>query len=110
MVLVEYGTFGMILFFLAVIIGIANIFILYILIRSFLKTYNEIKSKFTKGLLYFSTFLLFQNIISIIFISVPLLVPLQINESMIWVAGMPLLLINLVQLVALSILLKTIRE
>jgi hypothetical protein len=106
MVLIGYGQLGVTIIYLGIIVGIANICLLAVLIKSFKDTYKDIKSKFTIGLLYFSTFLLLQNIISLMFIILPLLLPLQnITE---W-SEIPLILINLVQLAALISLLKIIR-
>lgn len=110
MVLAEYGQFGSVVIFLAVVIGIANVCLLLGLLYSYWGTYRQVKSKFTIGLLYFSTFLLFQNILSTIFLSLPLIVSIEFHGSEIGGPRLPLFLINIVQLIALSILFKITRE
>jgi hypothetical protein len=107
------GIIGLFLLLIAVTIGIANIFLLVLLIRAYWKTYKQIKSGFTIGLLYFSTFLLLQNLVTTLFLSLPLLIPgsvIDVNVSELHGPRLPLSLINVVQLVALSILFKITRE
>lgn len=101
---------GLFLLVSAIIIGIANVCLLILLLRSYWKTYQEIKSGFTIGLIYFSTFLLLQNILTTVFIAVHLIIPEDIVISEVHGARLPLFLINLVQLVALSILFKITRD
>ncbi|BDZ67036.1 hypothetical protein [Methanobacterium ferruginis] len=110
MVLAEYGPFGDVVIFVAVAIGIANVCLLLGLLYSYWETYRQVKSKFTIGLLYFSTFLLFQNIVATIFLALPLFIPIEFHGSEISGPRLPLFLINIVQLIALSILLKITRE
>ena len=81
MVLAEYGQFGSVIIFVAVAIGIANVCLLLGLIYLYWGTYRQVKSKFTIGLLYFSTFLLFQNILSTIFLALPLFAATRIPRS-----------------------------
>ncbi|EKQ54690.1 MAG: hypothetical protein B655_0683 [Methanobacterium sp. Maddingley MBC34] len=104
------GEIGLSLIIVAVAIGIANIILLMFLIKNYWKTYKQIKSGFTIGLLYFSSFLLLQNIVSTIFIALILVIPVDVNISELHGPRLPLFLINLVQLVALSILVKITRE
>jgi hypothetical protein len=104
------GEISLTLIIIAVAVGIANVCLLLFLLNSYWKTYKEIKSGFTIGLLYFSTVLLLQNIVSTIFIAIPLLIPIDINVSELHSPRLPLFLINGVQLVALSILFKITRE
>ena len=110
MVLAEYGQFGSVITFVAVAIGIANVCLLLGLLYSYWGTYRQVKSKFTIGLLYFSTFLLFQNIVSTIFLALPLFISIEFHGSEISGPRLPLFLINMVQLIALSILFKITRE
>lgn len=110
MTLAEYGQFGGVVIFVAVAIGIANVCLLFGLLYSYWKTYSQVKSQFTIGLLYFSTFLLFQNILSTLFLALPLFMPIEFHGSEIGGPRLPLFLINIVQLIALSILFKITRE
>ncbi len=110
MVLAEYGPFSEVVIFVAVAIGIFNVCLLLGLIYLYWGTYRQVKAKFTIGLLYFSTFLLFQNIVSTIFLALPLFMELESHGPEIGGPRLPLLLINIVQLVALSILFKITRE
>ncbi len=104
------GEIGLSLIIVAVAMGIANIVLLMFLIKTYWKTYKQIKSGFTIGLLYFSSFLLLQNIVSTIFIALLLVIPIDVNISELHGTRLPLFLVNLVQLVALSILVKITRE
>jgi flagellar biosynthesis protein FliP len=104
------GDIGLLLIAVAAAVGIANIILLLFLIKAYWKTYNQVKSGFTIGLLYFSSFLLLQNIVSAIFIAMPLLIPIEVRISEWHGPRLPLFLINMVQLVALSILFKITRE
>ncbi|AIS32988.1 MULTISPECIES: hypothetical protein [Methanobacterium] len=110
MTLAEYGPFGGVVIFVAVAIGIANVCLLGGLLYSYWSTYRQVKSKFTIGLLYFSSFLLIQNIVATLFLAISLFAPVEIHGSEISGPRLPLLLINIVQLIALSILLKITRE
>jgi hypothetical protein len=104
------GEIGLSLIIVAVAIGIANIILLMFLLKTYWKTYKQIKSGFTIGLVYFSSFLLLQNIVSTMFIALLLVIPMDANISELHGPRLPLFLINLVQLVALSILVKITRE
>lgn len=104
------GEIGLALIIVAVAFGIANIILLMFLLKTYWKTYKQIKSGFTIGLLYFSSFLILQNIVSTIFIALLLVIPVDASISELHGPRLPLFLINLVQLVALSILVKITRE
>ncbi|BDZ69869.1 hypothetical protein [Methanobacterium petrolearium] len=109
------GELGLSLLIVALTVGIANVCLLLFLLKAYWKTYKQIKSGFTIGLLYFSSFLLLQNVMSTLFIAINLLIPIDINPVNIYVSEihgprLPLFLINIVQLVALSILFKITRE
>ena len=104
------GEISLSLIILAVAVGIANICLLLFLLKAYWKTYKQIKSGFTIGLLYFSTILLLQNVVSTLFIVLPLVIPVDFDVSELHSPRLPLFLINVVQLVALSILFKITRE
>lgn len=107
------GEIGLSLIIIAVAFGIANVCLLLFLIKTYWKTYKQVKSGFTIGLLYFSTFLLLQNLVTTLFITLPLFVPTSVFEANVpelHGPRLPLFLINVVQLVALSTLFKITRE
>ena len=104
----EIGPTVIILIYLAFAMGLANVCLLLGLLNSYWKTYKEIKSQFTIGLMYFGSFLLIQNILVTIALVVPLivhLVPFVISNSE-FGPQIVFILINMIQLVALSILYK----
>jgi hypothetical protein len=97
-----------ILIYLAFAMGIANVCLLLGLLNSYWKTYKEIKSQFTIGLLYFGSFLLIQNILVTIALVIPLivhLIPFAISNTE-FGPTIVFILINMIQLIALSILYK----
>jgi hypothetical protein len=104
------GFNALILTAIAFIAGMINVSLLISLLHSYWKTYQEVKSEFTIGLLFFATFLLMQNTFSAIFLALPLLVPLEFTGTELGGPRIPLLLINIIQLVALSILVKITRK
>jgi hypothetical protein len=95
---------------IALVASVVNIFLLIGLLNAYWKTYKEVKSEFTIGLLYFATFLLLQNFVSAIFLSIPLIIPVELPVSDIHGPQLPLFLISLVQLVALTILYKITKK
>ena len=101
---------GLLLISIALVVGVVNIFLLIGLLNAYWKTYKEVKSEFTIGLLYFATFLLLQNLVSAIFLSLPLIIPAEFHVSEIRGPILPLFLINLVQIVALTILYKITKK
>jgi hypothetical protein len=104
----EIGPTVIILIYLAFAMGLANVCLLLGLLNSYWKTYKEIKSQFTIGLLYFGSFLLIQNILVTIALVIPLivhLVPFAISNSE-FEPKIVFILINMIQLIALSILYK----
>lgn len=105
-----FGGLSLSLIVIAVVVGIANVCLLLFLLREYWNTYRQVKSGFTIGLLYFGSVLLIQNIVATIFIVLPLVFPIEIHISEIHSPHLPLFLINVVQLVALSILFKITRE
>ncbi|MBM4242187.1 MAG: hypothetical protein FJ150_11125 [Euryarchaeota archaeon] len=110
MVVEEFGLTGLVLIYVAVAVGIANVCLLLGLLNAYWETYREVKSGFTIGLLYFSSILLLQNIVATIFIALPLVIPIDFHGSEIHGPRLPLFLINIVQLIALSILFKITRK
>lgn len=98
------------LIFVSVGVGIANVGLLLGLLNAYWKTYQEVKSGFTIGLLYFASILLLQNIVATIFIALPLITPIEFSGSELHGPRIPLFLINLVQLIALLTLFKITRN
>jgi hypothetical protein len=96
--------------YVALVVGVANIGLLLGLLHSYWKTYKEVKSGFTIGLLYFTSVLILQNIVSTIFLVFTLIMPIEFHGPEIGGPTLPLLLINIVQLIALTILFKITRE
>jgi hypothetical protein len=112
MVVEEIGPTIMILIYIAFAIGLANVCLLLGLLNSYWKTYKEIKSQFTIGLLYFASFLLVQNILVTLASVIPLIihvVPFKISNTE-FGPQIVFILVNMIQLVALSILYKITRE
>jgi len=106
----EMGYNGLIITYVALLAGIVNVSLLLGLLYAYWKTYKELKSGFTIGLLYFASFLLLQNILSTIFLAISLVIPLEFSGSELSRPRLPLLFINLIQLVALSILFRITRK
>jgi len=112
MVVEEIGPTIIILIYIAFAIGLANVCLLLGLLNSYWKTYKDIKSQFTIGLLYFASFLLVQNILVTLASVIPLLihvVPFKISNTE-FGPQIVFILVNMIQLVALSILYKITRE
>ncbi|MDI9617841.1 hypothetical protein [Methanothermobacter sp.] len=85
--------------FLAIVVGILNMFVLLILLGVYVSSYRKIRSSFTLGLIGFSMLLLLQNIIFIIF--------MLIREGFRGHGvGFSVLSVNLCQLGALLVLLR----
>ncbi len=110
MVFIGLGQLYTILGYLALIFGIVNVSLLLGLLYSYWKTYKAVKSGFTIGLLYFASLILLQNIFIILFLAVQLILPPITTGSEFHEPRVPLFLINLIQLIALSILFKITRE
>jgi len=85
--------------FLAVVVGILNVFILIILLGVYISSHRKIRSSFTLGLIGFSLLLLLQNIIFIMFM-------LTREGFRGHGMGFPVLSVNLCQLGALLVLLR----
>jgi hypothetical protein len=89
----------------AIIIGIANICLLIALLYVYLKSYRQLKSKFTMGLLVFVSLLLLQNAVSTLFLALSMVLGPGSHSFEIGRQEFPLSSINVIQLIALSILL-----
>ena len=104
MAIVELDPIITVLFYVSIGAGIANVCLLLLLLKSYWKTYKEIKSHFTIGLLYFASVMLVQNL----FVTVGLMIHLMKDVSPFLASnlGPPTMLsiINIIQLVALIIL------
>ncbi|MCK9151791.1 hypothetical protein [Methanobacterium alcaliphilum] len=106
MILLGLGLLNTILLSSGIIIGIGNICLLSGLIYFYWKSYKELESKFTVGLLYFTSILLVQNILAIIALAIfqVLLALDHQKESMVLYSV--LLGVNITQFIALTILFK----
>ncbi|MGZ7048561.1 MAG: hypothetical protein ACXVH2_07655 [Methanobacterium sp.] len=91
--------------YLAIIVGIANICLLLALLYVYLKNYRKLKSKFTMGLLVFVSLLLLQNVVSTLFLGLNIILGMGPHGFDIDRPQFPLSSINIIQLIALSILL-----
>lgn len=92
--------------YLAIIIGIANICLLIALIYIYMKNYRQIKSKFTMGLLVFASLLLLQNVVSTGVLVLNIIMGMGHHGFDLDRPQFSLSSINVIQLIALSILLK----
>ncbi|HML05611.1 MAG TPA: hypothetical protein VK426_07555 [Methanobacterium sp.] len=104
--LLEIGFLNTILIYVAIIVGIANSGILIGLVYFYRESYKQLESKFTIGLLYFTSILLIQNILAIIALALFLVLGVELHEFRGTEIYSILLLVNVAQLVALSILFK----
>lgn len=97
--------------YLAMSIGVINVCLMMGLLNSYLKTYKEIKSGFTIGLLYFTSLILIQNIFITLYLAIQIIVPPpELLLSELHEPIKPLLFINMIQLVALGILYRITRK
>lgn len=105
MAIIDLGSITNLLVYFSLAAGIANVCLLLILLKTYWKTYKEIKSHFTIGLLYFASVMLLQNIFVTFGLTAHLIVDI-IPHSLASSLGPPIMLsiINIIQLVALSIL------
>ncbi len=109
----DFGPSTLLLICISVAMGTANVILLIGLLYAYWKTYKQIRSKFTIGLLYFASFLLVQNLAVTLASAFPLLLPLVPYDIPDYDLGRPhiaLFFINLIQLIALSILYKITNE
>jgi len=84
-------------------VAFANVCMLLVLLSIYWQNYRKWKSQYTIGLLVFGIFLLIQNILSLGFLGSPSPPPGPPTENP---SHLPLLLINISQLVALATLLR----
>ena len=89
---------------ITIIIGLINIIILGKLVKFYKETYEEIESKFTIGLLYFSRILLIGNILVLLALVCSLIGQIEIDEIGGTIVYLALLIISLSELVAFNIL------
>ncbi|OEC84516.1 MULTISPECIES: hypothetical protein [Methanobacterium] len=95
-----------IIIYTAIAVGIANVCLLSGLVYFYLESYKQLKSKFTTGLLYFSTILLIENVLAILALAVFSILGVEIHEIGGTGVYFVLLLVNIAQLIALAILFK----
>ena len=104
--MIELGFLNHVIIYIAIAVGIANICLLSGLVYFYRESYKQLESKFTIGLLYFSTILLIQNILLVIALVIFLILGIEIHKLDGTEHYTILLLINLAQLIALTILFK----
>jgi hypothetical protein len=92
--------------YLAIIVGIANICLLIALLYIYMKNYRHLKSKFTMGLLVFASLLLLQNVVSTGVLVLNIVLGMGHHGFDLDRPQFSLSSINIIQLIALSILLK----
>ena len=86
-----------------ILLGIGNICLLIALLYVYWRSYKDFKSKFTRGLLMFALLLLLQNFIFTLFLVIH---PGFRGEGM----GVPVFILNVIEFLALSILLTVTWE
>ena len=106
MIPVELGFLNHIMIYTAIIVGIANISLLIGLIYFYRASYKDLASKFTIGLLYFTSILLIGNILAIIALAIFSFLGIEIHEFSGTVVYSILLLLNVAQLISFAILFK----
>lgn len=104
--MVELAFLNHIIIYIAIGVGIANVCLLSGLVYFYQDSYKQLKSKFTTGLLYFSTILLVENILAIIALAIFSILGIEIHEMGGTEIYSILLLVNTAQLIALAILFK----
>lgn len=98
--------YGSLLTYIALSVGVINVCLMMGLLYSYYRTYKEVKSGFTIGLIYFTSLILIQNIFTTLYLTVQLMVqpPTDMMLAQLQEPIKPLFFINLIQLVALIIL------
>jgi hypothetical protein len=104
--MIELVFLNRIIVYTAIIIGIANVGLLSGLFYFYWTSYNQLKSKFTTGLLYFALILLIQNVVAIIGLAIFLILGIEMHELGGTVVYAFLLSVTTAQVIALSILFK----
>ena len=102
----EFGFISVGMTYIAFGVGFANICLLLGLLYVYWRSYRQLKSKFTIGLLYFASFLLLQNIFTTLFLARILVLGIGPHGLDIDRPIFSLLSINIIQLIALSILFR----
>ena len=105
--------FGQILItYIALSVGIINVCLMMGLIYYYGRTYQEVKSSFTIGLIYFASLILIQNVFTTLYLAIQLIFPPAFISSISEVHEpiKPLFFINLIQLIALIILFRITRN
>lgn len=92
--------------YIAIAVGVINISLLLGLFYIYWNSYRKIKSEFTIGLMYFSLFLLAQNVLATLILLKLLMTGAGTHDPEGMEHLFELSAINLIQLVALSILSK----
>ncbi len=104
--MVDLGFLNHVITYITIGISVVNVCLLSGLVYFYLESYKQLKSKFTTGLLYFSTILLIENVLAIIALAIFSILGVEMHEiGGTWVYSI-LLLVNIAQLIALSILFK----
>lgn len=104
--ILEFGLLNIIKY-VAIGVGLANVCLLVGLFYVYWKSYQDMKSEFTIGLLYFTLVLLVQNIAATVFLVLLNFTGTVQSENLEAIEHLfELFLINIVQLLALSILSK----
>lgn len=104
--MVELGFLNHMLLYVAIGAGIANVCLLSGLFYFYWDSYKQLESKFTIGLLYFSTILLIENVLLTIALIIFLVLGVDINQFEGTEHYSILLFVNLAQFIALVILSK----
>lgn len=104
--MVELVFLNHMIIYTAIGVGIANVCLLSGLVYFYLESYKQLKSKFTTGLLYFSTILLIENVLAILALTIFSILGVEIHEIGGTGVYFILLLVNIAQLIALAILFK----
>ena len=104
--MVELVFLNTVIIYIAIGAGIINIGLLAGLIYFYWGSYQQLKSKFTVGLLYFAAILLVQNILVTMALIALLILGKELNQYEGTEHYSILLLVNLAQLTALAILSK----
>jgi hypothetical protein len=104
--MIELAFLNQIIIYIAIVVGIANVCLLSGLVYFYRESYRQLESKFTIGLLYFSTILLIENVLAILALAVFSILGIEIHEIGGTEIYSTLLLINTAQLIALAVLFK----
>ena len=104
--MIELTFLNQIILYIAIGAGIANVCLLSGLFYFYRDSYKQLESKFTIGLLYFSTILLIENVLLVLALIAFLILGVDIHEFEGTEHYSILLLINLAQFIALIVLFK----